>query len=62
MAKNDRYVVMVGNKTIYSGNQRFLAWLVWLVWLAHRYNKAIACDNGIWIVEPSYWLRTGKEK
>lgn len=59
MAKNDRYVVMVGNKTIYSGNQRFLAWLVWL---SHRYNKAIACDNGIWIVEPSYWLRTGKEK
>ncbi|EKQ1728231.1 hypothetical protein P4X70_004487 [Salmonella enterica] len=56
MAKKERYVVMVKDKTKYSGNQRFLAWLVWF---ANRHNKAAAYDNAVWIVEPSYWLRIG---
>ncbi|GCK96287.1 Uncharacterised protein [Escherichia coli] len=51
MAKKKRYVVMVRDKTKYSSNQRLLAWLVWF---ANRHNKAIDCEYGIWIVEPSY--------
>ena len=38
MAKKKRYVVMVRDKTKYSGNQRLLAWLVWF---ANRHNKAV---------------------
>lgn len=59
MAKKKRYVVMIRDKTKYSGNQRLLAWLVWL---ANRHNKAVAYDCGEWIVEPSYWLRIGNQK
>lgn len=46
---------MVEEKTIYRGNQRLLAWLVWFL---NRKNKAVAYDCGVWIVEPSYWIRT----
>lgn len=59
MAKKKRYIVMVEEKTIYRGNQRLLAWLVWFL---NRNNKALAYDCGVWIVEPSYWLRIGPPK
>lgn len=55
MAKKKRYIVMLEEKTIYRGNQRLLAWLVWFL---NRKNKAVAYDCGVWIVEPSYWIKT----
>lgn len=40
MNKKPRYAVMLeGNKTIYRGNSRFVAWTLWLI---NRHRKAIA--------------------
>lgn len=49
-----RYEVVSNGKTVYSGNLRFVAWLVWLV---NRRNHSTAYDCGIWVVDPSYWLK-----
>ncbi|PXV70901.1 hypothetical protein C7433_11443 [Pantoea sp. PNA 03-3] len=54
MSRKPRYIVMIkGVRTLYRGNSRLLAWAVWLV---NRRHKAIACDCGIWVVEPAYWI------
>ncbi|EKB5322542.1 hypothetical protein OOL41_004546 [Salmonella enterica] len=58
MNKKPRYAVMLeGNKTIYRGNSRFVAWTLWLI---NRHRKAIAYDCGIWVVEPAYWIRVAR--
>ena len=55
MNKKPRYAVMLdGDKTVYSGNSRFVAWTFWLM---NRHRRAIAYDCGVWVVEPAYWIR-----
>lgn len=58
MNKKPRYAVMIeGNKTIYRGNSRFVAWTLWLI---NRHRKAVTYDCGIWVVEPGYWIRVAR--
>lgn len=58
MNKKPRYAVMIEKKkTIYHGNSRFVAWMLWLI---NRHRKAVAYDCGIWVVEPSYWIRVAR--
>ncbi|PSC86876.1 hypothetical protein C7D73_22085, partial (plasmid) [Klebsiella pneumoniae] len=51
MDKKPRYSVMLdGDRTVYSGNSRFVAWTFWLM---NRHRRAIAYDCGVWVVEPA---------
>jgi hypothetical protein len=55
MDKKPRYSVMLdGDRTVYSGNSRFVARTFWLM---NRHRRAIAYDCGVWVVEPAYWIR-----
>ncbi len=56
MDKKPRYSVMLdGDRTVYSGNSRFVA--LGRSELMNRHRRAIAYDCGVWVVEPAYWIR-----
>lgn len=47
------FVMLDGDRIVYSGNSWFV---VWMFWLMNCYCRVIVYDCGVWVVELVYWI------